>query len=110
MAGIIFKKDFPWIQPIHLTMDRMQYRSWYQLLGQGTSHKNLDLRRIDGQTQAYLQCPAVNSILNKKARAYTNGRWVIEDEKGNEIQNQEKLKIQQMEPELNQLSFSNRLQ
>lgn len=39
---------------------------------------------ILGQSAAYNICPPVNGIINRKARAFTNGKWWILDKEGNE--------------------------
>lgn len=39
---------------------------------------------ISGQTAAYNICPPVNGIINRKARAFTNGKWWILDKDGKE--------------------------
>ena len=39
---------------------------------------------ILGQSAAYNICPPVNGIINRKARAFTNGKWWILDKEGDE--------------------------
>ena len=39
---------------------------------------------IIGQTAAYNICPPVNGIINRKARAFTNGKWWVLDPDGKE--------------------------
>ncbi|MPL90920.1 hypothetical protein SDC9_36978 [bioreactor metagenome] len=39
---------------------------------------------ILGQSAAYNICPPVNGIINRKARAFTNGKWWILDKENNE--------------------------
>ena len=41
-----------------------------------------DTRTISGQAWAYNNCPAVNTVINKKVRAFLNARWVIVDQNG----------------------------
>lgn len=40
---------------------------------------------VSGQAWAYNNCPPVNSIINRKVRAFTNGRWRLVNENGDPV-------------------------
>lgn len=39
---------------------------------------------IDAQAKAYTTCPPVSAIINRKAKAFVNGKWWLLDKDGNE--------------------------
>ena len=67
-------------RPIKLT-DTDGGSAFYTFMTNWSTVKNTTT--ISGQAWAYNYCPSVNAVINKKVRAFTNGRWFVLDPKGN---------------------------
>lgn len=63
--------------------DGTVFYTWYPELigGKGT----YDVTNVQGQMNAYSKCAPVFSIINKQSDALKNGRFVVQDDKGNEV-------------------------
>ena len=46
---------------------------------------NRETQTMAGQAWAYNNCPAVNAVVNKKVRAFTNAKWSIVDQHGDPV-------------------------
>lgn len=66
-------------RPVKITEGRDVFFTYLPGFG-GTTIK--DTTTMSGQGWAYNYCPAVNAIINKKVRAFTNAKWKIVNEKG----------------------------
>lgn len=66
-------------RPVKLTGGREVFFTYWPGFGSETQR---DTTTLTGQGWAYNNCPAVNAIINKKVRAFTNAKWKIVNEKG----------------------------
>ena len=64
-----------------------QGEDWfYELGGSGIIH---DTQSVESQIIAYNKCPAVAAIINRKAKAFINGKWWVLDANGKEVNSRE---------------------
>jgi phage portal protein BeeE len=81
MASFSFKSLFGFNSPARSVVKDKDGKFFYAF---GFPKTVQDTVTIMGQSSAYNICPAVNGIINRKARAFTNGKWWILDKEGNE--------------------------
>lgn len=75
----LLSRKSAWERPIRLT-DGDGDHPFFTFMANWATVK--DTRSISGQAWAYNNCPAVNTVINKKVRAFLNARWVIVDQNG----------------------------
>lgn len=61
-----------------------KYGEYFYGIG-GATGTTISTIGVQAQKAAYEKCPAVAAIINRKARAFSNGKWFILDAKGKEV-------------------------
>lgn len=76
-----------WNSVNHIFSVSKQEEDWfYELGGSGIIH---DTQSVESQIIAYNKCPAVAAIINRKAKAFINGKWWVLDANGKEVNSRE---------------------
>ena len=58
-----------------------KYGEYFYGIG-GATGTTISTSGVQAQKAAYEKCPAVAAIINRKSRAFSNGKWFILDAKG----------------------------
>lgn len=91
----VVKSYFGFNSPVKqvIQLDEEGKRFFYSF---GITGFSQDTSNIAGQITAYTKCSPVNTIINKKATAFKNGKWWILDKDGKEATGIEVEKIRQL--------------
>lgn len=90
MASFSFKSLFGFNSPARSVVKDKDGKFFYAFGFPKTVQETVT---ITGQSSAYNICPPVNGIINRKARAFTNGKWWILDKEGNEAKGSAATKV-----------------
>jgi len=106
MASFSFKSLFGFNSPARSVVKDKDGKFFYAFGFPKTVQETVT---ISGQTAAYNICPPVNGIINRKARAFTNGKWWILDKDGKEATGAKITALQKLLEKPNPLQSWNQL-